>query len=1231
MSVTNFFSTAFNSSDRLEFIPLPQIDGSKCVLVLCMLVSSMLRCEAVEPELDRRVIESSYFTQLATPVHWDPSAPLPLDAEQQQQSLCGTGFDVNKFRAANLANNRHFAEAINEWSAVIERLQSSNAGFDRDEAFALIERARLYVHIGSKSEALNDIRQASRITPLSEEYRLRLALLSIDVGENSLAEELLAKDANLVNSHDKPIYQYVWAVAQAKGGKVSTAVTSFMEAARLFAIDGSTSSAQACLDAVHGLKDGSRHRMSKLTLSDLTPPRSNSKATIQMLKAFATRKDIFEKGVLEELTPAVVNQSAEPRQPRSKNAATARTSTEILKPVVESLANNGKRISLWLRPDVCALSCDELMHFLGKPLPGYDEMHCEYRGSKVFKVPAGLLVLVSKEGGFNAIWLAQVYSANTAYPQRRQPIPFLSGVKDPYFRIALARADQNSLGFYSRLVEDTLQKDPTSVEAFTYKAEIAAKQQDLEQALIAINQALKLQSVNSKNASQISEERGNPVLIYKGKILLEQKKFVEALTIFEQAFPKTPEADHLYLRAKAEIGVGQYESARKDLSEAADRFFFWGRITRRDEARKLLAAISGKNDFEKNLAGMNPVVVTPSITFESERNKARAFREQINAESQLKNAELLHSKQKLISSRCKNVLIRMSLGAIKPLKLTDALVDFATTATEMKQLPSARSLLERAIRAYCSYGPITEYDQCTVPLIKQLVVFPEEEIGVHLRAVARHSEKFCDDGNFQGNRDAAFNDLIMQYQEEQQIALLRTMIDIRERQSHSRKISSKIWLNRLGYVESEVLNYSANVLRPHSLSGRERNVINRITPAISEQFDASLKSISEMDRLLHRLNSTPVRNTSLLADWKSFVLELKCEPALKQVLQFTGPLAIANAYLQKSAPKLAADSVHEGIDHALDTDTDCLIDSLASLRSAAERNHDFGLAESAYEKALNRLSSVKTIEPTAMLELKLSLAELLMNHQRVLTDQGKARDYRNRAAKLFDECESNQFDKMLVPESYSKTKMAARRMIAMNYPALQKLDLPHGEIIYRKIGADKELEHYIEIGERGMIGRGSNEITLGHTIDILIDGRTLDQMSFEQLDAGNIVEAEKILVAALRAKPAASTFAMLGECWFLKKEKGGALQACQMAFDLDSHNALAVALKQLLRQEKSADKTNALIIQSALSKNSKENAITRSLCALALNDKLQARQILAKYLKVQPKSFVARQLMRTLS
>jgi tetratricopeptide (TPR) repeat protein len=1189
-----------------------------------------MNCAAAEQALDRRVVELSYFTQLVAPEHWDPTTPLPQDFDQEQHSWCGTGFNVNRIRAVNLANSRHFAEAIGEWSKVIEQLQSAHFVFDRDEAFALIERARLYEHIGLNSEALTDIQEASRLTQLNEECRLRLALLSIDLGENSLAEVLLAKAGNLSNSHDKPIYKYVLAVAQGKSGKVSTAVNSFMEAAKLFAIDGSTACAQACLDAAFSLNNDSRRRISKLTLSDLTPPRSNSKATLHLLEAFATRKDIFEKGVLEELLSVDGKESANRKQTLSKNQA-VRDSSEVSKPTIEKLANNGMRISMWLKPEVCVLSSDELKHVLGKPLPAYDERHTEYRGSKVYRVPAGLLVLVSREGGFNAIWLAQVYSANTVYPQPRQPIPFFSGeyLKDPFFKTALARADRNSLEVYARLVEDTLKKDPTNVQALTYKAEIAAKQHDLEQALSAINQALRLQSAQSKNAAQISVDRGNPLLIEKGNYLLEQKKFEEALTIFEQALPKAPEADQLYQRAKAEIGVGQYESARKDLSEAADRYFFWGRITRRDEARELLAEI-GTKDFVKNHAAVGAVVATQSETLESERNKAKEFREQVNAESQLKNAETLHRQQKLINERCKDVLISMSKGATKPLKLTDALVNFARTATEMKQLPAARALLDRAIRAY-SYGPISEYDGCTGPLIRQLMIFPDEQIGERLRTVATRSETFCDDGNFRGNRDDAFNDLIMQYREEQQIVLLRTMIDIRERQSKSPKISSKFWQDRLKYVEAEFAKYPANVLRPNSLSARERNLSNRITPGISEQFDASLNAISAMERLMHQLDSTSERNTSLIADWKSFVLELNCEPALKQMLQFAGPLAIANAYLQKSAPKLAADSVHEGINNLLDTDLDCLIGSLASLRSAAELNHDFVLAELAYEQALDKLAVAQAIEPTAMWELKLSLAELLMNHQRALSDQEKAREYRGRAAKLFDECESNRSQKVTVPESYSKTKMAVRRMIAMKYPALQKLDLPHGEIIYREIGADKEVENYIEIGERGMIGRGPSAITLGPTIEILVNGRTLDEKSFEQLDAGNLAEAEKILIAALRAKPTSETFAMLGECWFLKKEKSGALQACLMALDLDSRNALAIALKQLIRGEARTDKTKTLILRAALAKNSKENAVTQALCLLALHNNTQARQILTQYLRRQPKSFVAKQLLLSLS
>lgn len=226
-----------------------------CTLLLSLVTSSITSCAAADQTLDRRVVDSYYFTQLVGPEHWDPTTPLPKDSEQVYHHWCATGFDVNRFRAASLANNRHFAEAIQEWSTEIEKLRSANSVLDRDEAFALIERARLYQHIGLKSDALADVQEASQLTQLNEECRLRLALLSIDLGENSLAEVLLSKAGDLSNSHDKPIYKYVLAVAQGKNGKVSTAVNSFMAAAKLFAIDGST----ACT-GVSGCGIRPRHR-----------------------------------------------------------------------------------------------------------------------------------------------------------------------------------------------------------------------------------------------------------------------------------------------------------------------------------------------------------------------------------------------------------------------------------------------------------------------------------------------------------------------------------------------------------------------------------------------------------------------------------------------------------------------------------------------------------------------------------------------------------------------------------------------------------------------------------------------------------------------------------------------------------------------------------------------------------------------------------------------------------
>ncbi|MGC8074704.1 hypothetical protein ACP3W1_29515, partial [Salmonella enterica] len=64
---------------------------------------------------------------------------------------------------------------------------------------------------------------------------------------------------------------------------------------------------------------------------------------------------------------------------------------------------------------------------------------------------------------------------------------------------------------------------------------------------------------------------------------------------------------------------------------------------------------------------------------------------------------------------------------------------------------------------------------------------------------------------------------------------------------------------------------------------------------------------------------------------------------------------------------------------------------------------------------------------------------------------------------------------------------------------------------------------------------------------------------------------------------------------------------------MDSRNALAIALKQLIRGAARTDKTETFTLRAALAKNSKENAVTQALCLVALHKNMQARQILMQY------------------
>lgn len=1175
-----------------------------CVTAAVILLNSSLTvCSAANLALDKKIVESCTFSRLLPPTQWDPNEALPTDSDQLSHNLHGvTPLERDRHRAKNLASSRHFAESIKEWTKIIDGRYLATLDGDSGPVDDLIERALLYKHIGLQSEALADVQEAARQSPLDDEERLSLAALAIGLEANNLAETLLA-GADKTGLSNRPIQKYVLAVAQNNSGKVVDSLNSFTEAATLFAIDGSTVSAQACLDAASLIRKNGR-KGAVYKLSNLTPPKSNFKATLNLLEAFATRSDIFERNVLENLEArGTSGTSGQP--PVTLSLSKHSDANQGPKPKIEKLADNGARISLWLDPQVCVLNLHDLRHVLPKPLPEYNKTNIRYVGSKVYKVPAGLLVLVSKTGGFNALWLAEVYSHDAAYPQ---PLPKVSllpdNLNDPFFKWHIGQANPTILKALSGVVERTLQKDPNNVQARAYEAEIAAKQNDLERALTAINRAIELRSAQPQSAAQVNAELGDKLLMQKGNYFLEQKKFVEALKSFEQAFPKKPEADQLFQRAKAEIGTGQLDIAKKDLANAAERYYYAGRIARRDEALQLLAELDTHNVGKSIDAKAGAAGGPRCQTMDDERRRALEFVRAVHAETQLKYAETISRQRKLINAKCADVLFSMPEKTIEPFELTETLVNFATCASDMKQNTAAQAIVDKAIASFTSYSPISEYDQCTVALIRLLAVFPDDKIDERLRSVATRVETFCDDENCRARAEEAFADLIRKYPEKKQIVLLRMVKDIREKKSNGLGQLSENLQRTLDYLETQASKTPPTNFFPAQVNcEREQIMRNGNTPEVKQQLEVSLAAISKMEQLIEQIANKSAGDSNLVADWKSYVHELDCEPKLKQMLASSGCLAIAKAYLQKSEPKSAAASIHaalENIVNQFDANLNFLEKSLAGLRSAAELEQDYVLAETEYEYALKVIVSAKIDDPNVILELKFSLAELLMNHERALPDGRAAHLCRRRAEELIDECNSAQLN----IETSAKAKLAVRRLVATKYPALQKLDLPHGEIIYLDVGPDKQLNSYVEIGHRGFIGRGPIEITLGKTTEIVIDGRPLVEKSVAQLNAGNVVEAEKILIAALRAKPTSNGFALLSLVWLLKNEKSDASQACSLALDMERRNAMAVALRQLTNANSSLSKDDRSILQAAISKNSREHKITQALCMVALDRKM---------------------------
>ncbi|MBS1954773.1 MAG: hypothetical protein JST89_11340 [Cyanobacteria bacterium SZAS-4] len=219
---------------------------------------------------------------------------------------------------------------------------------------------------------------------------------------------------------------------------------------------------------------------------------------------------------------------------------------------------------------------------------------------------------------------------------------------------------------------------------------------------------------------------------------------------------------------------------------------------------------------------------------------------------------------------------------------------------------------------------------------------------------------------------------------------------------------------------------------------------------------------------------------------------------------------------------------------------------------------------------LTRMSEVPTLQPLQKIDAQNRLAEVLFQQSQHETDPALI-------AKLKSESESN-FQLAMALSSKANLKPAlinqqmARRRILLTKPAIYSLNLD-GPIEYTEPG------HGGSVGGLELEGKYVLNLKAHRDMDIsdgddgeivLLDKKTFEDLANEYLDEGDLEQARNCLIAGMRCRLSSRNFELLGEYWYLNGDSDGALQACDMALELEPNNYPAVCLKELIQSRASS-------------------------------------------------------------
>lgn len=552
-------------------------------------------------DLPSAIAKDSVFQQLMGSERWEHvNRHLRTDEDDKFKAWCLTGwFEAGKFdayRASNLAASGHVDEAIVEISKSIVAAQKSidERKWDGKTPYNLQEylntRMRLFLASGRIPEALSDAEKL-----LSTQYKFPAAVVLLEHGKTKDAEAVFATFVNGQQSYlFESVYRYVLALSEEKNGKLGSARSDYLIAARYFAATGKEDAMKVCFESA-GRCEKERPTPTK---GDLTPPETNKGQLCELIKFLATEKDPFNPEKLKEALHADSFEKNSDGSFRFRMSDPRLTAINMIEVGPErNSSSKSFRLAMRLNTTDCSITQDDCRPILPteKVAVPATKLDSKFGIIEGYKVPAGLLELTWFKGGFGSLYTVELLEGRSKHPEQAY-VEWHPRTEEEWYehiqwllnagKVAEAKASCSNW-----------QTKGNSDLCMRAQAKICAAEGNFTMALSLINKAIAKEKTNKL---KINPEFGDILALEKAEYLLKTHQVQASAQLFKSAIPTKMLADHYSLRAQIELAQKNYPAALADLKTASDKYFEEFRIIKRDETNKQIASLCEKLKGKEN-------------------------------------------------------------------------------------------------------------------------------------------------------------------------------------------------------------------------------------------------------------------------------------------------------------------------------------------------------------------------------------------------------------------------------------------------------------------------------------------------------------------------------------------------------------------------------------------------------------------------------------------------------